>query len=294
MIKPKSFGFNKATSSSNSFQNEVKIENVSAKVKDEFIDMVNVLESNKVDLKVIEDKEDDLPDSIFPNNWISQIPNETLVVYSMFTENRRKEVRKDIINWAVKKLNISNFIDLTSQYKSLEYLEGTGSIVFDHDNKIAYACNSVRTSINLLSRLCNKIGYKTVFFESFGSDGMQVYHTNVMMSIGQKVVIVCLDSIHDLKERELLKNELYKSGKEIIEITYDQMNSFAANALEISSKDGEVFYVMSKTAVDVLEENQLNKIGNHSKIITIQIPTIEKIGGGSVRCMMAGFFNYPR
>lgn len=291
MVRPSSFGFNHQTAESNSFQNHSVLENVNVLAQQEFDQMVAKIAANNIEVKVFDDVEQGLPDSIFPNNWISNIPNKTIVIYPMLTENRKKEVRSDIIAWGSSLLGFEEVVDLRNQDL---ILEGTGSIVFDHLNKIAFAAISPRTSITLLNELCQKIGYRSVSFESVDLKGGQIYHTNVVMSVGEQFAIVCLESVPDIIERTMLKKELEQLGKEIIEISYAQMNSFAGNALEVSSVDGSVYFLMSTTAENCLSENQKSAIEQYAKILSFDISTIEKVGGGSVRCMLAGFFNYPK
>ena len=292
MVRPQSFGYNPQTALSNSFQNKVSSEDVSTIAQKEFDEMVTLFESKKIKTKIFSDIEKNLPDSVFPNNWISHIPGEAIVVYPMLTENRRKEVRPDIIDEIVKELNESTIIDLRTESNLI--LEGTGSIIFDHKSKFAFACVSPRTDLSLLKMLCDEVGYKSITFESVDVGGKQIYHTNVMLSIADRFAVVCLESIPDFIERSMLKKSLENIGKEIVDINYSQMNSFAANALEVLNEEGDSFYAMSKTAFDALKPEQIKLIEKSSIILPIQIENIERVGGGSVRCMMAGFFNYPK
>ncbi|MBD3636725.1 MAG: amidinotransferase [Crocinitomicaceae bacterium] len=294
MVRPKHFGFNPETAQSNSFQQKIDVKDVVSKAQGEFDEMVNVLRSKHIEVKVFEDQEIVVPDAVFPNNWISHQPDGKLIVYPMLTPNRRAEVRSDIIDWCVNTLHPSELIDLTPNVGDDAFLEGTGSIVFDHIHKTAYACISPRTNLKLLSELMNRVGYKTISFESVDQYGERIYHTNVMMSMGRNLVLICLDSVENILERSMLKETLEKSGKEIIELSYQQMNAFAGNAFEVLSKNGNYYYVMSETAFAVLTPNQKDTISQKSEILNVKIPTIEQVGGGSARCMMAGFFNYPR
>ncbi|MCB9224708.1 MAG: arginine deiminase-related protein [Crocinitomicaceae bacterium] len=293
MIRPKHFGFNEQTAGSNSFQHQSS-DDVSIIAQQEFDGMVEVLRSKEIDVKVFEDQEIVLPDSVFPNNWISNFPKEALVIYPMLTPNRRDEVREDVIEWALQALMLDEFIDLTMAQEEDRILEGTGSVVFDHASKTAFASVSPRTDLSLLKDLCDNMGYETVSFEAVDLNGDQIYHTNVVMSIGSQVTIICLESIPDLLERAMVKRSLEKIGKEIIEITYNQMNQFAGNAYEVINKQGKHFYAMSSTAYNALNEVQKAVVSSSMEILSISIPTIEKVGGGSVRCMMAGLFNYPK
>ena len=294
MIRPNNFGFNRETAESNTFQKDLEIADLSKKAQNEFDRMVDTLQSKGIALEVFEDQKIALPDAVFSNNWISHLPSGQLCLYPMFTANRRAEVRMDIVEWCRNVLEANAIIDLTEMAKHGRFLEGTGSIVFDHQNKIAYSCISPRTDLSLLGEFCQSIGYSVLSFESVSPQGTQIYHTNVMMSIGSKLVLVCLESIENGIERQMLVESLKKSGKSIIELNYQQMNKFAGNALEVVNVSGESFYVMSKTAHDSLNRTQIEEISAFSEIISIEIPTIEVIGGGSVRCMMTGLFNYPK
>lgn len=294
MIRPKHFGFNVETADSNSFQQNIELDEAAEKARAEFDQMVSLLQENNVVVQVFEDIDDPLPDVVFPNNWISHIPQGPLIVYPMFAPLRRKEVRADIIAWAAQELKISQLIRLDHKVEEEQFLEGTGSIVFDHQQRIAYACESPRTNLDVLTELCQAIDYKPVSFESVDLNGGQIYHTNVMMSVGSKVVLICLESIHNFIEREMVRTAIVKSGKEIIELSYTQMNAFAGNAFEIRNTKGELIYVLSKKSTSALNVEQLSDLKKYYHILELDIPTIETLGGGSVRCMMAGLFNYPK
>jgi hypothetical protein len=290
MIRPKNFGYNPQTAVSNSFQNETN-KDVRQQAVIEFEQAHEILVSKGIEVKVFNDQDALLPDAIFPNNWISHVPNESVVVYPMLTENRRAEVRTDVIEWMSQFLN-ERVMDIRGDYSRI--LEGTGSIVFDHQSKTAFACVSPRTNLSLLRDFSSQIGYTTLSFESVDVNGGQIYHTNVVMSLGEDIGIICLESIQDLLERSMVKAHLEKIGKKVLEISYHQMNHFAGNALEVINKEGERFYVMSTTAYESLNDDQIEAIEASTEIIQIDIPTIEQIGGGSIRCMMAGLFNYPK
>lgn len=293
MVRPKGFGFNEETAVSNSFQNKVENSDVLTLAQTEFDEMVKLLESKSIGVAVFEDRVETLPDSIFPNNWISHTASK-LVVYPMLTENRRGEVRKDVIDHFEKVLSTENTLDLSAEALNERFLEGTGSIIFDHLNKLAFACISPRTNVKLLNELCGQLDYSSVSFDSVDLKGDQIYHTNVMLSLAENFAIVCLESISDLLERSLLKRTIEKTGRTIIDISYKQMNCFAANALEVANEKGKSYYCLSQTALDALTNEQKTIIQESAELLPIQIPTIEKVGGGSVRCMMAGFFNYPK
>ncbi|UKN01540.1 arginine deiminase-related protein [Paracrocinitomix mangrovi] len=291
MVRPKSFGFNSETAHTNLFQHQFDIENTAELAKKEFDLMVEKLKENNIGVVVFEDLEEGLPDSVFPNNWISHFPDGTLAIYPMLTPNRRAEVRKDIIDWCKLNLPHQKLIDLSSSWQNDKFLEGTGSIVFDHASRKAYACISPRTDLELLSSLCTEIGYSSISFESVDVNGKQIYHTNVMMSIAEKFALVCLESVENSIEKMMLSKSIEQSGKELIDLTYSQLNHFAGNAFEVLSNDGKSFYLMSDTAFNSLNTDQLSVISEYSTVLHFNIDTIEKIGGGSVRCMVAGMFS---
>jgi hypothetical protein len=293
MVRPKDFGFNHQTASSNSFQNKLDQIDVLKQAQMEFDLMTAVLKEKQIEVIIFEDKEKGLPDSIFPNNWISHTANK-LVVYPMQTKNRRAEVRLDVVDFFAARLANTEIIDLSKKTADSIFLEGTGSVIFDTKNKLAFAAISPRTNVKLLNELCALIGYQSISFESVDLNGKQIYHTNVMLSIADKFAVVCLASISDILERTLLKKAIEKTGRVVLDISYQQMNSFAANALEVAAMNGKSYYCLSKTAVDSLSNDQVAEIEKYTELLPISIPTIEKVGGGSVRCMIAGFFDYPK
>lgn len=288
MLKPNNFGYNFETKSTNSFQNKTKESKIIIKEKaiEEFNSMVETLKNNKINIEVFNDKVEKLPDSVFMNNWISTFPDGKLIIYPIFSEIRRKEKRVDLVNKIVEKYNITEFIDLSYFESKEHYLEGTGSVVFDYDNKIAYACLSERTNETVFNELCRLIGYQGFVFNAENLDGKSIYHTNVMMSITKHFAIVCLESINDPLDRSMIKLSLEQSGKKIIEINFDQLNKFSGNSLEVFNQDNESLFILSSTAESSLSTEQKIKISEQSRIVTVNIPLIEKIGGGSARCMM--------
>ena len=211
----------------------------------------------------------------------------------MFSKNRRKERREDIITDLQKRYNVKNIIDLTSYEKENKFLEGTGSMVFDRKNKICYASISERTDKTLVEIVCNNLGYQKKIFASYQSINNRrqlIYHTNVIMNIAENYAIICLDSIDDKTDRNMVVNSLIDSGKKIIEISEDQLNNFAGNMLQVINKRGEKLLVMSKCAYKSLQLSQVEKIESYNKIIYSDLDTIETLGGGSARCMLAENF----
>ncbi|MFD0749412.1 citrulline utilization hydrolase CtlX [Mucilaginibacter calamicampi] len=289
MIRPVNFGFNEQTAESNAFQNlDSDQQQVQGKALAEFEAFVQVLRVNGVDVTVIEDtREPHTPDSIFPNNWVSFHENGDVFLYPMMAENRRLERREDIIRKLEERFNVAHVIDLSRFEKQDKFLEGTGSMVFDRENKLAYACLSPRTDVEVLTTFCEHAGYKPVVFNAADENGKAIYHTNVLMSIASKYVVICLDAIADDDEAEMVIDTIAESGKEIVAISFEQMNNFAGNMLEVYNNKGESLIVMSQVAWGSLNDEQKEVLSGFSKPVYADIRTIEQNGGGSVRCMMA-------
>lgn len=290
MIRPLSFGFNSETAASNSFQKKTDQQNTSEVATVEFDNMIKKMRDHEINVKVFEDKKLGLPDSVFSNNWMVHLPEKKLTVFPMFTKNRRAEVREDILNWIETTTKTDYKIDLTDKALQNKFLEGTGSIVFDYRNKIAYASESPRTDVSLFEDFCTEIGYIPVSFQSFDLTGNPVYHTNVVLTIADNYCIGCLDSSENPVERKMLEMKLSNSGHELIQISHKQMNLFAGNCIEVLNQKNESCLLMSKTAFEAFTETQKNVIRKYSQIIWFDIPVIESVGGGSVRCMITGLF----
>ena len=254
---------------------------------DEFENMCSILRENGINIIVCEnDKSKNLSDDVFPNNWIS-FHNDKYVIHSMYAESRRKEKNKSFID----KLNNNGFnYTLLNDYTNYEeddvFLEGTGSVVLDRTNKVAYCSISKRSDLGLFEKFCSDIGYSPRTFTSHDSKGGIVYHTNVMMSIGDDFILVCLQSIVDEDERKKVKESIESTGRNIIEIGLKQMESFAGNLLQLGEPGNKVI-VISQSAFKSLTYNQKQILSSESKIVNIPIPVIQKCGGGSVRCMIA-------
>mgnify|MGYP001943186442 CR=1 FL=1 len=288
LIKPKHFGFNSQTAVSNHFQNNPDVENLNALVEKSFMDVLKIFDEVNISYHIFEDQEDSSPDAVFSNNWISTDPLGRVTLYPMCTENRRKEVRMDIVDWVQNKVKSTKLIDLTKEVEKQTFLEGTGSIIFDHFSKTAFACESIRTNMQLFESYCKEIGYKPVSFESLDLNGNPIYHTNVMLSIAENYCIINLDSIQNQLEKSFCKIALEKAGKTIISISYAQMNAFAANVLEVKNLQNESCLIMSKSAYNSLEIPQIKSIEKHSKIVVVDVAVFEEIGGGGIRCMLTG------
>ncbi|CAA7194238.1 citrulline utilization hydrolase CtlX [Chryseobacterium potabilaquae] len=295
MIEPIAFGYNAETAKNNYFQVEQKGSDVQEKALKEFNAFVEKLRNKGIDVITIKDTlQPHTPDSIFPNNWVSFHKDGKAVLYPMFAHNRRVERRNDILETIKSKgFTIKDIDDWSSSEANEKFLEGTGSMIFDHDNKIAYGSVSLRLDENLFREFCEKYGFSPVVFHSFqtvGGERLAIYHTNVMMCVADKFVVICLDCIDDMLERNNVIETIKNSGKEIIEITEDQMQQFAGNMLQVQNKDGEKFLVMSETAYKSLQADQISTIEKYCEIIHADLNTIEVNGGGSARCMIAEIF----
>lgn len=289
MVRPVRFGYNAETAVNNAFQVAGQDQSsVQARALEEFDNFVAQLRSHKIDVVVVEDTLDPhTPDSIFPNNWISFHKNSTIVLYPMFAENRRLERKESVIEVIKDRFQIDSTIDLTKNEASNVFLEGTGSIILDRENKIAYACISPRTDKNLFLEFCEEMGYEPVVFTAVDQKDKEIYHTNVMMCVGDKYAVICLDSIQEADERAVVMGTLAQSGKVVVEINFDQMNQFAGNMLQVTNEAGENFLVMSSQAYESLNEEQIKELESFNPIIHAPLYTIESNGGGSARCMMA-------
>ena len=291
MIKPVRFDFNAETAVNNSFQQASADQQVSEKAAAEFDRFVSVLNNAGVQVTVVEDTpEPHTPDSVFPNNWISFHDDGTIFLYPMFAVNRRLERKPHVLSVIAEKFRVANTIDLSAYEQQQVFLGGTGSMVLDRENKISYACLSPRTDIQVLHDWCNKAGFRPVAFTSVDSKGDPIYHTNVMMCIADQFAVICLDSIPDETEKRTVIETLKDTKKEIIEISFDQMNRFAGNMLQVQNTNGDRFLVMSSQAYNSLTAEQIKRIEHYNPILHSDITTIETNGGGSARCMMAEVF----
>lgn len=298
MIRPAHFGFNAETAVNNAFQTKAEAsenKEIQQKAIAEFDHMVEVLRGVGVDVFVVDDTPEPLkPDAVFPNNWISFHENGTVITYPMFAENRRLERRKDIIAAVGEKFKINNQYSFEFYEEEGEFLEGTGSMIIDRANKIVYACLSPRTHATLLDKYALLTQSKIIHFTAVDQAGLPIYHTNVMMALGLDFVVICLECIPDEVQKKNLISSFEATLKTVIEISLDQVNAFAGNMLEIYGKHETRYLVMSAQAKASLTENQISKISSFTNILPIDIPTIEKYGGGSVRCMMAEVFLPPK
>ncbi|MBO9562749.1 MAG: amidinotransferase [Niastella sp.] len=291
MIRPVNFGFNAETAVNNAFQVAGQDDQAQVKAQQEFDGFVSLLHNNGVDVIVVNDTPaPHTPDSIFPNNWISFHADGTVCLYPMFAENRRQERKPHVVEKVQERFIVERTYDLTHYEKDHRFLEGTGSMVLDRDLKIAYACLSPRTDKIVLDEWCRALDFQPIVFDAVDGAGRAIYHTNVVMCVGDRYIVICLDSIPDAAERELVRNTIDQSGKELIDITMEQLNRFAGNMLQVASIQGERLLVMSTQAYESLTPEQVNRLRSYNRIIHAPLYTIETNGGGSARCMMAEVF----
>ncbi len=302
MIRPVSFRMNEQTAVNNYYQkvlDNIHPDTVQLKAMKEFDVFVEKLRAIGVQVIVINDTKDtDTPDSIFPNNWISFHENGIVGIYPMFAENRRLERREDILDVIEQNdFYIENIIDYSSAEEEEIFLEGTGSLLLDRVNRKAYCALSPRADEDLLIEFCEDFEFTPVIFvanQTINNKRKPIYHTNVMMALAESMVIICLESIDDKKERKNILKHLKEDGKEIIAITEEQVKCFAGNMLQVVGENNKRYMVMSTAAYNSLTKNQINTIEKHCEILHSSLDTIEACGGGSARCMMAEIFLQKR
>lgn len=298
MIRPVAFRMNEQTAVNNYYQKVLDgllPATVNAKAQEEFDAFVEKLRNAGVDVTVVDDTLDpDTPDSIFPNNWISFHQNAEVVLYPMFAENRRAERREDILDTLEEKgFQIKSINDYTEAEEDGYFLEGTGSLLLDRKNQKAYCALSPRADEELFIEFCEDYDLAPVIFEAFqtvNGERKLIYHTNVIMTLGENFAVICADCIDDKKERKMVLNNLKEDGKEVIMITEDQVNNFAGNMLEVKGTDDKRYLVMSTSAFQSLTKKQITQLEKHAEILSSSLDTIEACGGGSARCMMAEIF----
>ena len=297
MIEPVDFRFNEETAVNNYFQTKPEDDSTAQeKALKEFRGMVAKLREHGVNVIVLQDTlKPHTPDSIFPNNWISFHENKMIALYPMFAKNRRVERREDDVLALLEEKGFvaEEIMDYSSAEEDNVFLEGTGSIILDRVNKIAYACVSPRTDEELFYEFCEDFEYEPVLFEAnhtVDNERKQIYHTNVMMCVGDEYAVIALSTIDDKTEKEFVINKLTSSGKEIIDITEEQMHQFAGNMLQVGGIGNSKYLVMSENAYNSLTQEQIDQIEKFNPIIKVDINTIETLGGGSARCMMAEVF----
>jgi hypothetical protein len=296
MIRPVRFYPNPQTVADNAFQRTTYLgsDALTLMARKEFDAAVKTLRVAGVNVNVFEDTaEPEKPDAVFPNNWISTHHDGRIALFPMYSLLRRRERRQDIVEELRKHYRVTEVIDYSAFEDESCCLEGTGSLVFDHLNNVAYVSLSNRSNPKMIQRFTDDFGYEPVTFTSIGPNGEPIYHTNVMMCIGTVFAMVGLEMIRNKFEREEVRARLEKSGKEIVELSADQIANFAGNAIELHSEDRERLLVLSSRAARVLTEHQRETLSHHARLVPLELPTIE-LGGGSARCMIATIHLPPR
>ena len=292
MIRPVRFASNAQTAASNRFQGKSGLDPDAQNqhAQQEFDALAAKLRAAGVKVVALSDTEEPhTPDSIFPNNWVSFHGDGRAVLFPMEAENRRLERRGDILEQLSQEHGyaINEVIDISRYEESGRFLEGTGSLVLDRPNRIAYACLSTRTHLDPLGEFSQRMGYEVVAFDAVDPNGVPVYHTNVLMHIGEKLAAICSEAIRDESQRAAVLRSLADTGHDIVDLTYRQLAAFAGNMLELRSANGQRLTALSQRAYDAFDDEQRSKLHNNGKVVPAAIPVIEASAGGSVRCMLA-------
>ena len=291
MVRPANFTYNEQTAKNNYFQKKSTISNINDKAIKEFDDFVEVLIKNKIEVVVIQDTLDPhTPDSIYPNNWFSTHSTGELILYPMYAENRRLERKPHVLQVIKEHFSYHKVIDLTEWEDKNRFLEGTGSMILDHNNRVTYACRSERTDDIVFEEFYTKMNSEPEIFNAYDKEGRNIYHTNVMLSIGERYAVICAESIKDKNRRRTIIDKLKNTKREIIEISLEQMNNFCANIIEVRNLDKENCLIMSDKARQAFTDKEKKVLQKYCKIISSSLATIEEVGGGSARCMIAEIF----
>jgi hypothetical protein len=292
MVRPASFGCNPQTAPSNAFQMtpaEALQNDPQGTALREFHGLASALERAGVEVLIAPDSDEPRkPDAIFPNNWVSFHHDGTVALYPMLALNRRWERREEVLQQVVRNggFRVSRTVDLTHRESEDKYLEGTGSVVLDRAHRVAYACTSPRTDLDVLGEFAQQLDYELMTFDAVDARGRAVYHTNVLMAIGSGFAVICSESIANDAHRAAVLSKLRSTGHDIVDISQEQMAQFAANVLELAAPDGNLI-ALSTTALRSLAPAQRRTLESHAVLIPAEIPTIERVGGGGVRCMLA-------
>lgn len=292
MVQPVSFGFDDQTAQTNTFQNKLNLsaDEITRKALAEFDGFVERLRQHDIEVVVFRDEPlPPKPNAVFPNNWLSMWPDGRLFLYPMATQSRRIERSQKLLHDLAESFQVDDIIDLSHEEITDRYLESTGVLVFDHTNKLAYGCISPRCDDGLFKQHGAALGYRPISFKAY-AEGAAIYHTNVLMGVQTTTAVVCLEAITDLLQRETVKDSLEDTGHEVVDITLDQMGHFCGNVLEVRSKQGDAFLILSQAAHDAFTEEQRHILSRDKTLLPMAIPTIEAIGGGSARCMIAEIF----
>jgi hypothetical protein len=292
MIRPVRFVSNPETAASNHFQGktDATAEEQQAAALQQFETLAAALQASGVHVVIVDDTEEPhTPDSIFPNNWVSFHADGRVILYPMEAENRRRERRADIVEHLESDLGfqVREIIDLSQHEQQGHFLEGTGSMVLDRTNRVAYACLSSRTHLDALGDFAQRMNYDVVAFDAVDRDGVPIYHTNVLMNVGEEIAVICDVSITREDQREAVLGRLRATGHEVLTLSFDQLDAFAGNMLELKNREGERVLAMSQRAFDSLTSEQRSILGSKAQVVAVAIDDIEDSAGGSVRCMLA-------
>jgi hypothetical protein len=293
MVQPTSFGFDIQTAKTNAFQNDLSLSttDVRHRANEEFKKAVTTLRYHGILVEIYHDQDGQYkPNAVFPNNWLSTWPDGTIYLYPMATESRRIERSRLVINQLNEKFEENCIIDASDSEDVGKYLESTGVMVFDHVNKVVYGCISARCDEQLFRRHARELGYEPVTFYAQDETGMAIYHTNVMLSIQTNTAVICLATIRDPRQRQFVLTNLQATNREVLVVSLDQLVHFCCNVLELQTKRGERFLALSQTAHDAFTTEQRQMLAKDKMLLPLAIPTIESVGGGSVRCMLAELF----
>lgn len=295
MVRPYHFTYNPETAIDNAYMNPATDADVASKAQAEFDGMVGILESHNINTTIVQDTPlPPTPDSLFPNNWASYHHDGTVLLYPMYAKNRRAETAKQVLPTIMDRFHVSAIHDFRHYADENQFLEGTGSIIFDHENKVAYAGYSRRTNKELFEKVCALLHYDAVGFDAVDTNNHPIYHTNVMMNLGENYAVTCLESISDDTEKKRVLQTLTANRENIIPITQQQVGDFAGNMIQAYSGNGDPYTLLSARAYGTLLPWQRRRIQVNSNLLPIPVPTIEKIGGGSVRCMVSEIGLQPK
>ncbi len=293
MVEPTTFGFDEQTAVTNTFQHKTNTpqEALAKAAAKEFEAVVDVLRAHNIEVIIFRDTvAPPKPNAVFPNNWLSTWPDGRVYLYPMATASRRIERSKAALDMLGQSFKITEIIDISGKEQQGRFLESTGAIVFDHPNKIAYACVSPRCEEQLFTDHVQQLGYKPLPFHAFNKEGAPIYHTNVELAIQNTTAVVCLDAVTDPAERQLVIENLEKTNHTVIPISFAQVDAYCANVIEVQNKDGQAFLLLSQSAYDAFTPEQRRILAQDKTLLPVALPTIQKIGGGSARCMVAEIF----
>lgn len=293
MVQPTTFGFDEQTAKTNSFQKHVTLaqSEVLRQANDEFDAAAAKLRNAGITVLVFEDKDERIkPNAVFPNNWLSTWPDGQVCMYPMATPSRRIERSPAALDMLREAFAVKTINDLSKAEANNHYLEGTGVIIFDHPNKIAYACISPRCDEALFRKHVRDLGYQPIAFRAYDQNGKAIYHTNIMLGIQSATAVVCAETITDAAERAQVMNKLIETGHEVVDITAEQMNHYCANVLELQNNKGKRFLALSQGAYDSFTSEQRKLLSKDKTLLPVALPIIEAVGGGSFRCLLAEIF----